>query len=114
MLAYLFTYFKIINYKCKENIFRTCSPQYEIYKFTGGQMQSNSNAMDNSLSLLPPPLVPTNVTRDLILPNNLLNKISVISSSLLKVKKHLPHKPKCLIMKGNTCENETDTVFPGV
>jgi hypothetical protein len=62
--AGIFIYvFKIINYANKENIFQTCSSQYEIYKLTGGQISQILTLWITSLSLLPAPLVPTNVKK---------------------------------------------------
>lgn len=54
------------------------------------------------------------IKRNLILPNSLLNKINVIYLSLLKVEKHLPDNPNCLIKKRSVCENENDMLFLGM
>jgi hypothetical protein len=63
MLAYLYTYFKIRNYNCKENTFQIFSSQYEIYKFTAGQISQILTLWIRSLSLLPEPLYTTNVNK---------------------------------------------------
>jgi len=43
---------------------------------------------------------------NLKLPNSLLNKITAIQLSLIKVEKHLPDNPHCFIMKRSVCENK--------